>query len=458
MKLSPLFSISLALGALVILTSYAIGPFSQQALQTYSCDRPSEGIAKIAIAEWVGQADVNPTQSAGIWLSSEMQGSMINGLIDRTPSSSLRLSDCESSNCTFRAAHGITHQSVGVCSQCTDATSQLVENHTPNGLTSYVFGNESSEFSLNMPSSQQLVKVVLNMMTGDTPDAFKNDLDFESGTAGTIIAAFTAAGCVAEKNEKDDSYLLCHHSYGNMPNLDRSLDVVAAKCSLYPCLRYYHGEVLNGILNETLVFSTPMHRTRRTNSSRKSYPNYLPKKDDAHYFAMAEPCIVHNKPYDMSNISQAPKFGVNWTSWTTKKGAQHAPSECLRAMEYQTFVGIEQFLYGTLNGRCEVIHGGASTSAVYDALDVECVDWWTGSFRNNGRATLQMFSTAFEGMATAASNRMRLTGMDWSKTSRAYASGTANTSRVCIQLNWPWLFYPGTILVTASGLPVAALA
>lgn len=74
-------------GAFVVIASYAIGPFSQQAAKTYSCEKQAEGgTAKIAVAEWYSES-----QSPSLYgmPETEMAAVAINGLVFQTANSSL---------------------------------------------------------------------------------------------------------------------------------------------------------------------------------------------------------------------------------------------------------------------------------------------------------------------------------------------------------------------------------
>ncbi|KAF6823346.1 hypothetical protein CMUS01_10729 [Colletotrichum musicola] len=85
------------LGALVVVGSYAIGPFSQQAVKTYRCEVLVRGVARISIAERV-------RNSYYPWLNPEMNVAAINGLLAIPPNNSqLFQSDVDivAVNCTL---------------------------------------------------------------------------------------------------------------------------------------------------------------------------------------------------------------------------------------------------------------------------------------------------------------------------------------------------------------------
>lgn len=107
-------------GALLMITSYIIDPFSQQLAKTYSCNIAYEDKALIAVARRVsGYTNID---RPSMWAAA-MSG-LIYGVAENIQS---QLFQCPSGNCTFAMRAGISHTSVGMCSTCTDVTSDLTE-------------------------------------------------------------------------------------------------------------------------------------------------------------------------------------------------------------------------------------------------------------------------------------------------------------------------------------------
>ncbi|KAF6821412.1 hypothetical protein CPLU01_12495 [Colletotrichum plurivorum] len=446
--------IAAIMSAFVILTSYAVGPFSQQAVKTYTCEIPVDGAANILTAEWVGTADFNVAQfgvSAAL-LSPEMSIDMVNGLVQGVPNGNLALSQCKSSNCTFDATSGITHQSVGVCSVCVDVRDRIVERAL-SGIGAYDNATATA-FRLGSGGGfgvdNSIEPTIFDMITEDTPDAAEHDLDFESGTVNTTVMSLTTNNCTAKLDAHGKESYRCVHDYSNMPQLGKGVDIVAAKCRLYPCVRKYHGSILNGVLNETLVSTEPIRRSLNMTAAGDNHGGYM---------TMVEPCLVRDKWYYSSNISQAPKAGVSWTSWTTRRGTQSAPSECVRKMEFEAFMAIENFLSTNFAGSCRAIHGTGSkqTSTVLEETRfLQCGPWWIQAVHKEGMASLGSISTAFDNVATAVSNRLRVVGENWSRTGGASVSGRGTQTTICVRVDWPWLLYPATLLVLSFGLLITA--
>ncbi|KAI8307708.1 hypothetical protein K4K59_010647 [Colletotrichum sp. SAR11_240] len=247
-----------------------------------------------------------------------------------------------------------------------------------------------------------------------------------------------------------------------MPGLFPEFDIVAANCSLQPCLRRYNANVVNGVLNEKLVSTAPV------GAINISYvqANIADVVRNTHvfrnfsYVAMSEPCVIKDIWYDSSNISQAPRDGVKWTSWGPGDTLHEAPSECLVLMDPTEFLGIRRFFLQTLKGSCAKTTSGSNrpTSSLENGR-INCEGgFWVDAFFNSGNATFDDISTAFDNMATALTNRMRAKGREFLTEARSFTNGTAVEMSICMRVDWPWLVYPGVLLVLTSILLAATYA
>ncbi|KAK2729537.1 hypothetical protein CKAH01_02511 [Colletotrichum kahawae] len=453
------------LASLIVITSYAVGPFVQQAVKTYPCTIDGKGIARISVAHRVIRSDAYIGAQVGgagdraviknLRVAPELQMTALNGLLADTPTGSVNLFQCDSGNCTFPPrGPGVTHTSLGLCSTCTDVRSKLLESrhisnfsHVREADRDYRFDNRS-DFGIST-----FFKSGIFNMTTERTNPYSTTEDYEN--AETSILSFTAKGCARTTDPEDGSLARdCEHNYDNMPGLFPDFDIVAANCSLHPCLRRYNANVVNGVLNEKLV------STAAVGAANISYvqANVADDVRNTHvfrnfsYVAMNEPCIIKDIWYDSSNISQAPRDGVDWTSWGTGDTLHDAPSECLVLMDPTEFLGIRQFFLQTLKGSCVKTTSGSNrpTSSLEDGR-ISCEGgFWVDAFFNSGNATFDDISTAFDNMATALTNRMRAKGREFLTEARSFTNGTSVEMSICMRVDWPWLVYPGVLLVLTS--------
>ncbi|KAI3533757.1 hypothetical protein CSPX01_12527 [Colletotrichum filicis] len=353
------------LGALVVIASYATGPLSQQAVKTYSCKVSSECTARISIAERVARHD---SMISGADTNAKMSTAIINGLLGIPPDSS-QLFECQSGNCVFQNVSGVTHSSVGVCSKCTDVKSDLLEFEDSK---TKLFGRYRNNYRFHKDSN-------FSINTGVEPELFNATTVIDHTHENPIVTSFltlSVAGCVAQRNPDAPADRYCKHDYKNMPRLSSDLDIVAANCSLYPCLRHYNGNVTN----------------------------------------VVQPCIIDDKSYGVSNITDAPRDGLPWTSWTSDGVTKEAPPRCVRAMDYREFHGIRLFFEDKLRGHCKLYdvteNGPTSPEAVNgigNSSQLQCeTGWWLDALYSGGMATFDSLAAAHDNMSIAITNRMRL--------------------------------------------------
>ncbi|KAK1456827.1 hypothetical protein CMEL01_16184 [Colletotrichum melonis] len=427
------------LGALVVIASYATGPLSQQAVKTYSCEVSSECTARISIAERVARHD---SMISGADTNAKMSTAIINGLLGIPPDSS-QLFECESGNCVFQNVSGVTHSSVGVCSKCTDVKSDLLEFEDSK---TKLFGRYRNNYRFHKDSN-------FSINTGVEPELFNATTVTDYTHENPIVTSFltlSVAGCVAQRNPDAPADRYCEHDYKNMPRLSSDLDIVAANCSLYPCLRYYNGNVTNGTLNEQLISTEPMSKT----SSGISYASVI------------QPCIIDGKSYGVFNITDAPRDGLPWTSWTSDGVTKEAPPQCVRAMDYREFHGIRLFFEDKLKGHCKLYdvteNGPTSPEAVNgigNSSQLQCeTGWWLDALYSGGMATFDSLAAAHDNMSIAITNRMRQNGLTFSETdtSNSYKEGICNQTSICVRFEGWWLLYPAALLALTSALLVAA--
>ncbi|KAF5507351.1 hypothetical protein CGCA056_v013524 [Colletotrichum aenigma] len=461
------------LASLIVITSYAVGPFVQQAVKTYPCPIDGKGIAKISIAERVIRSDAYVGAQVGgtgdraviknLRVAPELQITALNGLLADTPTGSVNLFQCDSGNCTFPLrGQGVTHTSLGLCSTCTDVRSKLLESRHISNFShvfetdrDYRFDNRS-DFGIST-----FFKSGIFNMTTERTNPYRTTEDYEN--TETSILSFTAKGCARTKDPNHGSLTrYCEHNYENTPGLFPEFDIVAANCSLHPCLRRYNANVVNGVLNEKLVSTAPAGATNisyvQANIADEVRNTHVFRNFS--YVAMSEPCIIKDIWYDSSNISQAPRDGVKWTSWGPGDTLHEAPSECLVLMDPTELLGIRRFFLQTLKGSCAKTTSGSNrpTSSLEDGR-INCEGgFWVDAFFNNGNATFDDISTAFDNMATALTNRMRAKGREFLTEARSFTSGTAVEMSICMRVDWPWLVYPGVLLVLTSIILAATYA
>ncbi|KAF4908975.1 hypothetical protein CGCF415_v006214 [Colletotrichum fructicola] len=353
-----------ALGAVVIVASFAIAPFSQQAATTYPCEIDVEGTASIDVAQWIGTGADGKMPV----ISSKTHVAAITGLIYGPSISAAGPTgfQCESGNCTFDAIGEVTHSSVGICSRCDKL---VVRNETSESRTTFSINRtdentKSPRPNITWPMSEG--SDVFVMDSNQPPDSKESEREFE-----TSFLSLKIVECTEGMSSYDKWSRHCGQSPGLTSNQDgQGFEIIGAKCRLYPCFRNYHGSILNGRLHEQEISSVKMNisgvQLRGAGASNITI-----------YQHIVEPCIINGSRYDATNISAA-NLDNEWVVLNRTNGPVQIPRGCLRAMHFKAFSSISRGLSSTLHGTCflkEVtrIKGDQPGGGGYD---INCGEKW----------------------------------------------------------------------------------
>ncbi|KAK8074140.1 hypothetical protein PG994_005039 [Apiospora phragmitis] len=461
------FRPSLAMfGAIITVLSTVISIFSQQALQTVSCQRPTlQGRASVPIAQTlVGLEGMQPIHAKsninyyqpGI----DLLSAPIAGLAGSSSPS------CTSGNCTFQATNGITYSSTGLSSECIDVSSLIRQSgllswdeqdeidgdgftmySLPNGLNfSYVVHKEWSYLTRWGWGSRSLLRRMPWLRFGM---ALRQKGVIESTFDTSILLMQTMSPC--RDPSKYQAYLTGDDA-NPMPPVNTSCEqlnlpgvttlpglfsVVAAACFIYPSIQHYAGSVADGTLAEQRVGDPiPLRRpTERFEVLKDEYPNGLS------YYRFSDPCIVDNVVYTDTSSNLSSLSGGLITM-----GNATAPKRC-----YYGFNGYWTFtVFGGTYGMSNCEPSQTHTTILCPFL------WWLGNLYNKGNATVESIDRFFDAGFKGFTDQLRTHGMDWDNITLV-ASGTVLGNTVCTEFHWVWLIYPLVMLIGTLILFIATV-
>ncbi|KAF6803891.1 hypothetical protein CPLU01_16087 [Colletotrichum plurivorum] len=323
------------------------------------------------VPEFVRRFDFEMKEEGRLKLSSELQGVAVDGMLFGESPSPLKLSQCSSGTCSFDEVAGVTHSSAGFCSQCTDATAALRESVVAGSdATAYHFGDMAG-FNLTWPPADGRL---FNMLSGDS---------FASARAPPP-RAFTS-------------------DHGRYARVGQEVNILAVNCTLSPCVRHLSATIINGSLEETLVFEQEnTNWTFQWEGGKRTFGGYT---------TMIEPCVVNGTWYDRYNISEATRGDTNsWTSWglaPDSVDSREALTECVRAIGADMMDGLQTFLSSTLAGACVVESGSAPDlgrggfvpegGQNKQQLHFSCGDkWLLDRLYDQGRVTFETVARAYD--------------------------------------------------------------
>lgn len=480
-----------------------IGTFTQQAIRTFSCPRPTSSgtgqAASISIAqtslravEWTpGGSGENYAAT----LENSLKASLIGGLAGSHAPNALS-PDCPSGNCSF----GSTYTTVGFGSECVDISALI----TQTGLLSWGRPEDDASFDLtttySLPNGQSLTA-----QTGGFPvatglwesllsrsRAFNITLDQEPTSLGSVanlpkwllenvtmterqreIALYhafdglvfmmpTTSPCSYTLNDAVIGGRPPSVNVSSCPQLARSLPLVtslpanvsvtATVCYFYPFLQNYNGAVRNGDLVEE-----PVGDPRPLDIRHPVYGGddvSGPEQDYYWIYTFVEPCVIDNVTYtwnSSANLTAVP-------GGTTKIGNATGPTRCLYGFKGDWFWGLGVLWGGALGeiimgkppgnsnvGLSEACYSSSKEQETTIATNVTAMKcpqaWWLNDMYNGGNASIISVRAFMERGFASLTAQLRSIGTDW-EGRPSVATGVAWEVVVCTRFRWAWLVYP----------------
>ena len=454
--IAPRNMLAMTAAAITIL-SLAIGPFVQQAAQTVPCTRTMQGTnASLPAAQYVpGRVDYYRI-GAGTWLvKPEMNGVLVNGLVNPTGNDSAIVATCPTGNCTFPAygdAPGITHSSIAMCSSCIDTTRFITSNT----------GNVNASSKLGLPNGlavQPLSDFVhMDIQSNDNlswaSSAFPNGFASAAAIAmqNITILSETYYHCSNSSSSNGTCSLTNADSDGKNPHW-----AVAASCTFYPCMQNFHAVVQNGILQETLLSSIPAPIDRLQSNISLTLSDYLAARkpsSTANFTALQSPCILDNTAYDSSNFSSIPRIpGRVFTPIHFNGQNYSVPADCRYTMDWIYHRAIGRGLSDLFNHSC--------ISASRNGGNINCNSgqaWWLPPLYNNGSATFEFLDAKMGSFAKTVTSHFRRTGSTpFERMDRQVVTGVVLHETTCTRFEWKWLLLPIALILVAAGLLLCML-
>jgi len=252
---------------LVVIVSFAVGPFVQQAIQTVERDFPIAGsiadntTASLPVAHFYDDyAGAYYRLAAGTWdVTGQIRSNLLNAVASFNDNATSIAVSCSTGNCTFpslgrdRPGNGgdgggdqaepdeeeATHASLGLCSSCFDVSSLVTTLKgspnvmgwwvgLPNGLN---VSNQEWQPHIRVSSKDWNLTWAQEVI----PDLATPQPKFRWALTNVTVLSLT-------RKNTTETY---------------PQDYVAVSCSIYACLRTYSARVSRGILHEKLIRSTP---------------------------------------------------------------------------------------------------------------------------------------------------------------------------------------------------------
>jgi hypothetical protein len=455
-------------GCVVVLLSVGIGPFSQQAVKSVSCERLLEGAeASIRVSRWMHNMNVTRIYS-GYWdLDLDTKVAILDGLANPNTTRSNITSSCSTGNCVFPSRNGITYSSVGLCKKCADTSDYLAEV----GLQAQHNGTmlDYSNQWIWLPDGNGIGKnengfvpeTIISVfgrssiwrdeswvpLNGSLMEAFDSSFDdiFTASIVNVSIVVFTNNGCepLTQKDTYNGALQRCPGGDANwtFPMMDY-LNAVATTCSFYPCVRDYHGSVKDTIFTETILNETPIRQPPGQDDI--TFPNFL---------HLHTPCVIDDQIYTINNISSVPREGHNFTSAYIDGVNTTFPMECAYGSTGIYMKTLGTFMIEAMMGNCSATSTAKFRGRPNDYNSVICSPWQIKTLVNKGYGSFESIDRNMESVATAVTSEMRKQGSDYILNlteigpSPIFATGMVVRTTICTKFDWIWLVFPLALMV-----------
>lgn len=355
------------LGAIIVIASSAIGPFSQQASATSACEGLLAGkTAKVFVADVI-EASM-PSQMRGIAMKGFMYGASDN--LVATPG----LFECYTGDCDFKP-----NKSSALCNSCIKETVKL-----ESASRTHQIDYEKAGFTAGWPNlvNENDKSYVFRMNTMFNPMPKENSSTGPSITDSLLGEIMTVSETTITTSDPIDG-TRNPRADGSGRIQRESLSILTVNCTMYPCLRSYESKVSNGSLREHVVSQAPLHIM--SNMGREGSPPRDENYGDFMFFQ--EPCVYQKQWLTAENISSADKtlFTPNgdWIFWRINGALARVPNECTRVFSANTYGSIQKFVDRTIKGSCNV--SGSDDDLEQLLKTVDCGEkWWLDSVFDGG--------------------------------------------------------------------------
>ena len=389
-----------SLGAAITILAVASDPFIQQVVKYHPCPQiASQGTALLARTNNYNLTGIRtgPLQQS---LDLPMQVAIFEGAFD---SFSPIQATCTTGNCTFG-----DFRTAAMCSSCEDISSTI--NITcPKSVEQYGCAGECiwqlySGLNLTLPTNGKAMEVGTNLTADDQP--------------------FLVTTSMMWFEHLDQTASL------NCSALFPKLQVKAASCSLYPCVRTFDTTVSGGKTVETLLSTSPM-------SPNGTYPG-------SPWLAVPMPCLINGTYYDSASFTKqnaTNTINATVTDENNKNVTLWVPRECV--FTYLEPLGLQQYLPEFLAGHVE------------DAIEDDFSDSaWLGQLYHGGNVTISDANTTWATIADSMTVHMRQSADGFNLQP---LNGEAQHTETCISVQWPWLAFPASLLVLSVVFLIATV-
>ncbi|KAF2402164.1 hypothetical protein EJ06DRAFT_528284 [Trichodelitschia bisporula] len=389
------------LGCFLTIASFAIGPFTQQAIRSVPCKRDSPNFQPfLQTASKIGEGAMSPsgenswTTDGGWSLDGGTKGALVGALANPSTNQST-LSDlfggCGTGNCTFPSDNNVTHSTIAMCTKCIDTTSLIkwfpdLSNRT---TTAPAFVGLPNGLNITAPPFSCLVSKFggsLDWMLSVADEKFKATIP--NALTWTSLAT-TSIGCRRGSPDPhmpgnyiwncDRAGTLKMNTSTDFTDAFAAFNYISTTCILYPCTRHYYGQVQEGQLTETLVSEIPAPLFDSPNQAE--FVQAETNEDQQYVYrpfaGLKRHCFVNGVFLWLTKLNgfapdvahrgasvlqgvygpdgyKQPTTNATFTADIEGGPSVNLPMDCINPISGRFFIAVNAFLSTTLSGSCQI--------------------------------------------------------------------------------------------------------
>ncbi|KAI0105101.1 hypothetical protein GGR51DRAFT_572132 [Nemania sp. FL0031] len=452
--------------AITLILSLGINTFTQQAIRSVPCiqvDPTTEAWVRTAQTVLYEDSYSLPPKIPNLDLFTAK--ALIQELDTTNEQSSFY---CPSGNCTFATTDGVTYSSLGVCSKCADLAPKMdyvvTVEHPVDAEPYKTFwcrwpkrnsageerlgpdmpvGNfDCDESNGAVPRSCTLNSYFMNTSFTSywTSSIGEDDWDPHIsqnptfvGRVGMVLIGFSGIGPSIDKLQSPCKIPIPMKSENSgPPELANKSSAAHSACWFYPCIKHYNGLISDGRLQETIIKTDLLPLL--SNSTVWVGMNHTPVFGANRHFeygSYIDPCYID-------------RGRVNHPTTTPFLIRDNGLSYRDRYHDPACWYGFGGF-FDQLFMSSSQAWGSAVPSGLGDfwLRHLQSLNWYRSPDLMD---PLDRISMGMENIATVMTNALREVGNDsYGRPGKAY--GTVLTTASCIEISWPWLYFPTAIVL-----------
>ncbi|CAG9990906.1 unnamed protein product [Clonostachys byssicola] len=419
-----------AVAILVTVSSLGIGPFMQQTIQTYQCQRkpgPDVQAPTITTANTIELSELGMVVRSGRRvLSTEIRTAMQDAIVNPNLDSNI--------GALFTCKSGNLYKGSGYKLNLNEGPMRIVLGRSSVSAFTYM----QMRGVRNLTWTREVT----------TPD-FINRARWAVYNFTILAASRNHCNILPDGNVTCPQP--CPIDDGSCPvAFYEPSDYVAAACTLYPCLKHYLATVDAGKLAERIVHDVPL----RLQSPEPLWSADLTNHLSRDFKAVQQPCWVNGTLYTASNMSSSESLGEN-VAEVVQSHLDDWMNESIDAPAHYTNITAPRECVGTMSAYFMSLFQDNpfdNVSCSYDTrmeslqcrgnLDENIDQSSLVALMRGPNTSMETLQENIDSLTARLTTEIRKRGTGAYNLQKAFVNGDEWETKVCVRILWQWITLP----------------